>query len=124
MRPRGRVPPVPDIAVVRSASSFVDTVDIPADRAALSEGKWKYSCGLEMVDASIKNTPDDHYVTKNPDIMQLAHERHHAGLDTDYVKPSLGESHDATATLYFQSEPNDQGEYVLTDAWCSCGYDA
>ncbi len=107
---------MPDV-VVRSAKSFVDTVDIPADKAVLSDGKWKFSCGLEMVDLSIKNTPDDHYITKASAIMKRAHIRHHDGLDTDYVKPSLGESHDATATLYYFSIDG-----VLVNAWCSCGY--
>ncbi len=99
------------------AQTFVDTVDTVSDQASLTLGKWKFSCGLEMVDDSIKNMPADHYVTKNAAIMQLAHTRHHDALDTDYVKPSLGESHDATATLYFQSRDG-----VLIDAWCSCGY--
>lgn len=106
------------ITSIKSAKNFTDTVDLPNDKAALSNGKWKFSCGLEMVDESIKNTPDDHYITKKSSIMALAHTRHHNGLDTDYVKPSLGESHDPTATLYFQSRDG-----VLVDAWCSCGYD-
>ncbi len=101
-----------------SAQTLANTVNIPACSGALSDGKWLYGCGLEMVNDSIKGTPDDHYVTENPEIMALAHTRHHDALDTDYVKPSLGESHDATATLYFQSRDG-----ALIDAWCSCGYD-
>ncbi len=104
--------------MAKSARAFVDTVDLPGDKAALASGKWRFTCGLEMVDASIKDTPDDHYVTRGVSIMQLAHTRHHDELDTDYVKPSLGESHDPTATLYFQSRDS-----VLIGAWCSCGYD-
>ncbi len=111
-----------NIAVIKSAKTFVDVVDLPVDKAVLAGGKWRFSCGLEMVDESIKNTPSDHYVTKHAAIMRLAHTRHHNGLDTDYVKPSRGESHDPTASLYFKSQPNDQGENVLIDAWCSCGY--
>ncbi len=98
---------------------FLDTVDLLNDKASRNSPKWRYSCGLEIVANSIKNTPADHYVTKYPEIMRLAHERHHDGLDTDYVKPSLGESHDPTATLYFKSQDG-----VLLDAWCSCGYDS
>jgi len=98
---------------------FLDTVDIPGDGRVRSGAKWRYNCGLEMVEDSIKGIPKDHYVNKNPDIMRLAHTRHHDGLDTDYVKPSRGESHDPTATLYFQSRDG-----VLIDAWCSCGYDS
>ncbi|KKN02081.1 hypothetical protein LCGC14_1121320 [marine sediment metagenome] len=104
----------PKIVVIKSAKSFVDTVDLPNDKATLAAGKWKFSCGLEMVDESIKNTPDNHYVTKDAAIMQLAHTRHHDGLATDYVTAG---NHDATATLYFQSQDG-----VLIDAWCSCGY--
>lgn len=102
-----------------SARTFVNTVDLPNDKAVLASGKWKFSCGLEMMDLSIRRTDNEHYVTRNPTIMQLAHTRHHDSLDTDYVKPSLGESHDATATLYFQSRDG-----VLLDAWCSCGYNS
>ena len=101
-----------------TSKAFRDTVDLPLDKAVRGGPKWQYSCGLEMVEESIGRTPADHYVTKNPEIMRLAHERHHDGLDTDYVKPSRGESHDPTATLYFQSQDG-----VLVDAWCSCGYD-
>lgn len=97
--------------------AFRDTVDLPQDKAVRVGPKWKYSCGLEMVENSIKGTPNDHYVTKNAAIMRLAHMRHHNGIDTDHVKPSQGESHDPTATLYFQSRNG-----VLIDAWCSCGY--
>lgn len=106
-----------------AAKTFVDVVDIRTCKGILTAGKYLYGCGLEMVDASIRNTPDDHYITKNPAIMRLAHERHHNGLDTNYVKRRLGESHDATASLYFHFEKSSQGEIRLTDAWCSCGYD-
>ncbi len=110
-----------EIAITKAAKNFTNTVDLPNDKAVLAQGKWKFSCGLEMVDESIKNIPSDHYVTKKSSIMALAHTRHHEGLATDYV--SMG-NHDPTATLYFRSEKNDQGEFVLVDAWCSCGYDA
>lgn len=100
-----------------SSRNFLDTVDTE-DKAVLTDSKWQYSCGLEMVEDSIKRIGPDHYVTKDPAIMQLAHTRHHDGLDTDHVKPSRGESHDPTATLYFESQDG-----VLIDAWCSCGYD-
>lgn len=109
---------MPRRAVARSARTLVDTVDLPEDQAVLAGGKWKYSCGLEMLEDSIKRTPAGHYVTKNAAIMRLAHTRHHNSLDTDYVKTSRGESHDPIATLYFQSSDG-----VLIDAWCSCGYD-
>lgn len=100
-----------------SSRTFVDTLDLPTDMATVSVGRWNFSCGLRMVDASIRDTPDDYYVTRGPDIMRLAHTRHHDGLDTDYVKPSRGESHDPIVTLYFQSRDG-----VLLDAWCSCGF--
>ena len=93
---------------------FRDTVDLPNDKAVRVGPKWKYSCGLEMVEKSIKNTPTDHAVTKNPSIMIRAHMRHHSGLATDYVTAG---NHDPTATLYFKSRNG-----VLIDAWCSCGF--
>lgn len=100
-----------------------DKLDMPTDKAVRVGRKWKYTCGLEMVHQSIVNIPNDHYITRDVSIMRLAHERHHNGLDTDYVKPSLGESHDPTATLYFQSRKNTQGKITLVAAWCSCGFD-
>lgn len=100
-----------------SAETFVGLADIPTDRAVLTSGEWVFSCGLGMLDASIRDTPDDHYVTRNAAIMRLAHTRHHDGLDTDFVKPSQGESHDPAATIYFQSR-----NIVLRNAWCSCGF--
>ncbi len=105
-----------------SARTFVDTVDLPSDRAVLSGGKWLFSCGLEMVDTSIKDTEDDHYVTKNAAIMRLAHTRHHNDLDTDFIKSSRGEEHDPRPSLYFMSRIGNQGSSQLVDAWCSCGY--
>lgn len=101
-----------------AGKDFRNTVDLPNDKAVRVGPKWIFSCGLEMVENSIKGIPSNHYVTKNAATMRLAHLRHHNSLDTEYVKPSQGESHDPTATLYFQSRGG-----VLIDAWCSCGYD-
>lgn len=103
-----------------TSRNFLDLVDHPSDRAVRAGARWVYSCGLELVEDSIKVTLSDHYVTRGRDIIQRAHTAHHLGEATKYVRAG---THDIAATLYFQSRKNERYENVLINAFCSCGYD-
>jgi hypothetical protein len=88
-----------------AAPAFVTALDLPSCKGVLDAGHYKYSCGLEMADASIKGK--DSGAVGKATSFRAAHTVHHGATNR-----WDGQGHDSTATLYF----------TPTDAWCSCGY--
>lgn len=90
--------------------AFVLQANIPGDSAVEAGDKWVWSCGMEMVDQSVRGRDNAANRGGRPAALKSAHQLHHDGDDTLFV--SAG-NHDPTASFYFT-------EGV---AWCSCGYD-
>ena len=74
--------------------NFVSALNLPDCKASRKSEKWIYTCGLEMVELSIKGRDVGSKVRAFRD----AHRVHHK------------DGHDPTATLYFTDKK----------AWCSC----